>query len=69
MKYEYGYTIICGGETATHVLGACEEAAVEQKRKEIDHCNQVERGPNIRGIVRPQESFWFVRPSPDKVNR
>lgn len=60
--------MICGGETSDTILGTCGESEVEQKRREIERSNRVEAGPNIRGIVRPQESFWFVRPASSEMN-
>lgn len=65
MKYEYGYLIVAGGETKETVLGTCGEAEVAQTRREIERANEAERGPDIKGLVRPQTSFWFVREASD----
>lgn len=62
MKYECGYTIRSGGETMEVVVVTVDETDKERMEREIRTANAIEAGPNVRGLVKPQTTFHWIRP-------
>ena len=68
VTYEFGYTIRADGETKSVILSECGDDQFVEKCRDVREANKLEAGPNIRGLVRPSNTTWWLRVKQEKVN-
>ena len=63
IKFQAGCTTTVGAESREDIIeeGEATEEEFAGKVAHIKTANRVEAGPNIRGLVRPQTRFWWIR--------
>jgi hypothetical protein len=64
--YELGYTISVGGETEETILKEFGEDQLPKMGADAAKANVIEQGPNIRGVLTPSHTVWWVREKPEK---